>query len=215
VHGQLRVRVKICGITNVADALDAVRCGADAIGLVFYEPSPRAVSIVQAVEIVKQMPAFVTIVGLFVNADKSDVQAVLSSVRLDLLQFHGDESVEYCESFNRSFIKAIRVKPETNLLQYADVFSSSQGLLLDAFTEGVPGGTGHVFDWSLIPTHLSLPIILAGGLNADNVSEAISKVNPYAVDVSGGVERNKGLKDSAKMESFMQAVLLSRLSNKV
>jgi phosphoribosylanthranilate isomerase len=215
MHGQLRVRVKICGITNVADALDAVRCGADAIGLVFYEPSPRAVSIVQAVEIVKQMPAFVTIVGLFVNADKSDVQAVLSSVRLDLLQFHGDESVEYCESFNRSFIKAIRVKPETNLLQYADVFSSSQGLLLDAFTEGVPGGTGHVFDWSLIPTHLSLPIILAGGLNADNVSEAISKVNPYAVDVSGGVERNKGLKDSAKMESFMQAVLLSRLSNKV
>lgn len=215
MHGQLRVRVKICGITNVADALDAVRCGADAIGLVFYEPSPRAVSIVQAVEIVKQMPALVTIVGLFVNADKSDVQAVLSSVRLDLLQFHGDESVEYCESFNRSFIKAIRVKPETNLLQYADMFSSSQGLLLDAFTEGVPGGTGHVFDWSLIPTHLSLPIILAGGLNADNVSEAISKVNPYAVDVSGGVERNKGLKDSAKMESFMQAVLLSKLSNKV
>jgi phosphoribosylanthranilate isomerase len=215
MHGQLRVRVKICGITNVADAMDVVRCGADAIGLVFYEPSPRAVSIAQAVEIVKHIPAFVTIVGLFVNADKSYVQAVLSSVRLDLLQFHGDESVEYCESFNRSFIKAIRVKPETNLLQYANEFSASQGLLLDAFTEGVPGGTGHVFDWSLIPTHLSLPIILAGGLNADNVSEAIAKINPYAVDVSGGVERNKGFKDSAKMESFMQAVSLSKLGNKV
>jgi phosphoribosylanthranilate isomerase len=202
----LRVRAKICGITRVEDALCAVENGADAIGLVFFENSPRNVSINQAAEIARQVPAFVSVVGLFVNAEASFIREVTSNVKLDLLQFHGDETPQECASYALPFIKAIRVKADTNLVQYAKDFSDAKALLLDAYTEGVAGGTGHVFDWNLIPKKLTKPVILAGGLTASNVAEAIRQVAPYAVDVSGGVEASKGIKDAAKMAAFMQQV---------
>lgn len=202
----LRVRVKICGITRLEDALIAVEHGADAIGLVFYEPSPRNITIKQAREIASQIPAFVSVVGLFVDADATFIKEVISQVKLDLLQFHGDETPEECAQFNHPFIKAIRVKPDTNLVQYAEDFVAARGLLLDAYTEGLPGGTGHTFDWNLIPEQLTKPVILAGGLNVANVAKAILKVKPYAVDISGGVEISKGIKDSVKISAFMQQV---------
>ncbi|MEI8119110.1 MAG: phosphoribosylanthranilate isomerase [Methylophilaceae bacterium] len=209
----MRVRVKVCGITRLEDALAAITHGADAIGLVFYEPSDRNVSISQAVAIANQIPAFVSVVGLFVNAEADFVQQVLSEVKLDLLQFHGDETPSYCAQYQRPYIKAIRVKPDTNLLQCAKDFSSAKGLLLDTYTEGVAGGTGHVFDWNLIPQQLINmqlgllpPVILAGGLTSANVAQAIAQVRPFAVDVSGGVESAKGIKDVAKMAAFMQQV---------
>ncbi len=204
----MRVRVKICGITRIEDALNAVDHGADAIGLVFYEPSPRNIEIPQAIEIANKIPAFVSVVGLFVNAEPDFVQEVISQVKLDLLQFHGDETPQECASYGLPFIKAIRVKSDTNLVQCAKDFSASKALLLDTFTDGVAGGTGHVFDWNLIPAALDKPVILAGGLNAQNVARAINKVKPYAVDVSGGVEVSKGIKDAAKIAAFMQQVYI-------
>ncbi len=201
-----RTRVKICGITNVTDALAAVESGADAIGLVFYEPSPRAVTIVQAVEIASVIPAFVSTVALFVNASRQMVEQVISSLRPSLLQFHGDESAAECASYNQDFIKAIRVNDDTNLIQYAEDYKSAKGLLLDAYAKGVPGGTGQCFDWALIPDGLPMPIILAGGLDASNVGEAIKQVKPFAVDVSGGVEHSKGIKDATKINAFIQQV---------
>ncbi len=204
----LRVRVKICGITRMEDALAAVAQGADAIGLVFYAPSPRAVSIEQAAAIARQMPAFVSVVGLFVNAEEGFVKEVTSQVQLDLLQFHGDETPEQCAQYGLPFIKAVRVKSDTNLVQCAKDYSASRALLLDTYTEGVAGGTGHVFDWGLIPPNLNKPVILAGGLTAENVALAIAQVKPYAVDVSGGVEASKGIKDAAKIAAFMQQVYL-------
>jgi len=204
----LRVRVKICGITRAEDALVAVENGADAIGLVFYEPSPRAVSVEQAIKIVSQIPAFISIVGLFVNAEERFVRDVISNVALDLLQFHGDEAPEECSSYGLPFMKAIRVKSDTNLVQYAKDYSASRALLLDTYTEGVAGGTGHTFDWGLIPSDLNKPVVLAGGLTAENVGSAIQQVRPYAVDVSGGVELSKGIKDAAKIAAFMQQVYL-------
>lgn len=188
------------------DALQAVKNGADAIGLVFYAPSPRNVSIQKAIEISQQVPAFVSVVGLFVNAEQDFVREVSSQVKLDLLQFHGDETSEECAQYGKPFIKAIRVKAGINLVQCAEDFSAAKGLLLDTYTEGVAGGTGHVFDWDLIPENLNKPVILAGGLNAENVAQAIQKVKPYAVDVSGGVEAEKGIKDAAKLAAFMQQV---------
>jgi phosphoribosylanthranilate isomerase len=202
----LRVRVKICGITRVEDALCAVEQGADAIGLVFYDQSPRNVSINQAIEIANHIPAFVSVVGLFVNAEPSFINEVITNAKIDLLQFHGDETPEECASYSLPFIKAIRVKSDTNLVQYAKEYSAAKALLLDAYTEGVAGGTGHVFDWNLIPKQLAKPIILAGGLKADNVAQAIQQVLPYAVDVSGGVEASKGIKDAAKIAAFMRQV---------
>jgi len=202
----LRVRVKICGITRLEDALCAVEQGADAIGLVFYDQSPRNVSINQAIEIANHIPAFVSVVGLFVNAEPSFINEVITNAKIDLLQFHGDETSEECASYSLPFIKAIRVKSDTNLVQYAKEYSAAKGLLLDAYTEGVAGGTGHVFDWNLIPKQLAKPIILAGGLKADNVAQAIQQVMPYAVDVSGGVEASKGIKDVAKIAAFMRQV---------
>ena len=204
----LRVRVKICGITSVQDALTAVKHGADAIGLVFYAPSSRNVSIAQAQEIARQIPAFVSVVGLFVNAEASFVNKVISQVKINLLQFHGDETPEACSQFSLPFIKAIRVKPDTNLIQCAIDFSAAKALLLDTYTEGLMGGTGHVFDWDLIPKQMAQPVILAGGLTVDNVAQAIQKVQPYAVDVSGGVEMSKGIKDADKIAAFMQQVYL-------
>ena len=201
-----RTRVKICGITRVEDALSAVNAGADAIGLVFYTSSPRYVSIAQARDIVAAMPPFVSVVGLFVNASSGEIQSILSQVRLDILQFHGDETPAQCAQINLPYYKAIRVKPDTNLLQYAIDFKAAKALLLDAYNEQAYGGTGHTFDWHLIPKNLPKPIILAGGLDSQNVTGAIQQVQPYAVDVSGGVELTKGIKNAEKIAAFMQAV---------
>ncbi|HSI43345.1 MAG TPA: phosphoribosylanthranilate isomerase [Methylotenera sp.] len=204
----MRTRVKICGITRVEDALNAIELGTDAIGLVFFEQSPRNISIEQAKEIARVIPAFVTVVGLFVDAEPEFIKQVISTVGLDLLQFHGDETTEECARYGIPFIKAIRVRNDTNLVQYAKEFSGAKGLLLDTYAEGVAGGTGHVFDWSLIPENLGITVILAGGLNAENVAQAIKQVKPYAVDISGGVESAKGIKDAAKIAAFMQQVYI-------
>jgi phosphoribosylanthranilate isomerase len=190
----------------VEDALSVVQHGADAIGLVFYAPSPRNVSIETAQQIVDALPPFVSKVGLFVNAESTYIQQVLSKVKLDTLQFHGDETVSECEQINMPYYKAIRVKKDTNLLQYAQQFKTAQALLLDAYSDAAVGGTGMVFDWQLIPPNIGKPIILAGGLNTENVGLAIRQVGPYAVDVSGGVEANKGIKDDSKIASFMRVV---------
>lgn len=202
----MRTRVKICGITRPEDALAAVNSGADAIGLVFYAQSPRCVNIAQAHEIVTILPPFVSAVGLFVNAQVSEIQEVISEIPLDILQFHGDETPAFCAQFSRPYFKAIRVQYETNLLQYASDFADAKGLLLDAHSNTAYGGTGQTFDWTLIPASLPKPVILAGGLNAENVETAIKQVRPYAVDVSGGVETAKGIKDAAKIAAFMRAV---------
>ena len=200
------VRSKICGITCIDDALAAVAAGADAVGFVFYAKSPRAVTVLQARAIIAALPPFVTSVGLFVNASACELNETLDAVPLDLLQFHGDETPEQCEGYHRPFIKALRVKAGDDIAQACARYSNASGILLDAYVEGVPGGTGEVFDWSLIPQRLSKPIILAGGLSANNVAQAIAQVRPYAVDVSGGVEKSKGIKDHAKIRAFMQAV---------
>ena len=199
-------RAKICGITREQDALAAARSGADAIGLVFYERSPRHVGIEQARQLTDILPPFVSVVGLFVNAETDFVRQVLARVPLDLLQFHGDETPEYCAQFERPYIKAIRVKAGVDLLQCASDFRSARGLLLDAHVQGIPGGTGTAFDWALIPKQLSLPVILSGGLDAGNVATAIKLVNPHAVDVSSGVESGKGIKDAAKIAAFINEV---------
>jgi len=199
-------RIKICGIARAEDALAVTHGGADAIGLVFYKRSPRHVSITQARQLVGALPPFVTVVGLFVNAEAAFVREVLASVPLDLLQFHGDESPEYCAQFNKPYLKAIRVKAGVDLLQCASDFRSAKGLLLDAHVEGMPGGTGTAFDWTLIPEQLPLPVILSGGLDAENVAAAIKQVRPYAVDVSSGVEVGKGIKDAAKIAAFINEV---------
>jgi phosphoribosylanthranilate isomerase len=199
-------RIKICGITRAVDALAAARSGADAIGLVFYERSPRHVSIAQAKQLVTALPPFVSVVGLFVNAERTFVREALANVPLDLLQFHGDESPEYCAQFDHPYLKAIRVKAGVDLLQCASDFHNAKGLLLDAHVEGIPGGTGATFDWALIPKQLSLPVILSGGLDVENVAAAIKQVRPYAVDVSSGVEASKGIKDAAKIAAFINEV---------
>jgi len=199
-------RIKICGITRAEDMLAVAGSGADAVGLVFYERSPRFVSIEQAQRLVDVLPPFVTSVGLFVGADAALVNEVLSRVPLDLLQFHGDETPDYCSQFSRPYIKAIRVKAGKDLLQCASDFRHAKALLLDAHVEGVPGGTGNSFDWNLIPNELPLPVILSGGLDTGNIAAAIERVRPYAVDVSSGVESSKGIKDTAKIAAFINEV---------
>jgi phosphoribosylanthranilate isomerase len=199
------VRVKICGITRVEDALAAAAAGADAIGLVFYAKSPRAVGIEQARAIIAALPPFVTTVGLFVDIECDELQRILANVPLDLLQFHGDESPEQCESVNRPYIKALRVKAGDDIAVQVNRYPGAKGILLDTYVEGVPGGTGEAFDWSLVPEGLSKPVILAGGLHADNVASAVARVRPYAVDVSGGVEASKGIKDAEKVGAFIRA----------
>ena len=200
------VRSKICGITRIEDALAAAEAGADAIGFVFYAKSPRAVDVRQARAIIAELPPFVTTVGLFVNASRCELNEILEVVPLDLLQFHGDETPQDCEGYHRPWIKALRVRPGDDLEAACQLYAGARGILLDTYVAGVPGGTGEAFDWSLVPAHLSKPIILAGGLSADNVGQAIAQVRPYAVDVSGGVEQAKGIKDAAKIEAFMHAV---------
>jgi phosphoribosylanthranilate isomerase len=202
----MRTRVKICGITDRQDARDAVRLGADAIGLVFYPPSPRCVTLGQAAAIVDGLPPFVTVVGLFVNAGRDEIAEILRGVRVDLLQFHGTERPEDCAEHGRPYIKAVRVRGETDLVAERQRYAGASALLLDAYQPGVPGGTGQAFDWALIPAALGREIVLAGGLTPDNVGEAVRRVRPYAVDVSGGVEREKGRKDAGKIEAFMRGV---------
>ncbi|HTN30819.1 MAG TPA: phosphoribosylanthranilate isomerase [Pseudomonas sp.] len=200
------VRSKICGITRIEDALLAAEAGADAIGLVFYDKSPRVVDVRQARAILAALPPFVTSVGLFVNASRCFIGEVLDAVPLDLLQFHGDETPEQCEGHGRPWFKALRVRPGDDLRAETARFSGARAILLDAYVPGVPGGTGERFDWNLIPADLSRPLILAGGLTPDNVAEAISSVRPYGVDVSGGVEASRGIKDAAKVAAFIQRV---------
>lgn len=200
------VRSKICGITRIEDALAAAEAGADAIGFVFYAKSPRAVDVRQARAIIAELPPFVTTVGLFVNASRCELNEILEVVPLDLLQFHGDETPADCEGYHRPWIKALRVRPGDDLEAACQLYAGARGILLDTYVAGVPGGTGEAFDWSLVPARLSKPIILAGGLSAENVGQAIAQVRPYGVDVSGGVEQAKGIKDAAKIEAFMRAV---------
>lgn len=200
------VRSKICGITRIEDALSAVEAGADAIGLVFYANSPRAVTVQQARSIIAALPPFVTTVGLFVNASRCELGELLDAVPLDLLQFHGAESPADCDGYQRPYIKALRVKPGDDITAQVALYKNASGVLLDTYVQGVPGGTGEIFDWSLVPVGLNKPVILAGGLTAENVAQAIVQVRPYAVDVSGGVELRKGIKDAEKIRAFMRAV---------
>ena len=186
--------------------MDAVRCGADALGLVFYEKSPRYVSVQQAVQLTDVVFPFVTVVGLFVNATADNVREVMKSVPLDELQFHGDETAAFCEQFGKPYLKAIRVKVGVDLVQCAADFARARGLILDAYVEGTLGGTGSSFDWALIPHDLPLPVILSGGLNMGNIGAAIRQVRPYAVDISSGVEISKGIKDADKMDAFIHEV---------
>lgn len=202
----MRTRVKICGITSLEDAVQAVEAGADALGFVFYEPSPRYVSPETVSLIVSNLPPFITTVGLFVNAETELVNKISAETKIDLLQFHGDESEQYCASFNLPYIKAVRVQEPGDIVDACTEFVSARGILLDAYKEGVPGGTGEVFDWGMIPKTCDKPLILAGGLTPVNVSKAIKSLKTYAVDVSGGVELKKGVKDHLKVSRFLEEV---------
>ncbi len=199
-------RIKICGLTREQDIHAVASHGADALGLVFYEKSPRHVSVPQAAGLARAVPPFLTVVGLFVNPTVDYVREVLAKVPLDALQFHGEEAPEFCASFGKPYLKAIRVKAGVDLVECAARYAGAQGLLLDAYVEGTQGGTGESFDWALIPHNLPLPVILSGGLHAGNVAQAVAQVQPYAVDVSSGVEESKGIKDAAKVAAFIKEV---------
>ena len=200
----MRTRTKICGITRLEDAKASVHAGCDALGFVFYKESPRYIALDAFKVIVKELPPFVTKTGLFVNADPAEIEEAIQSGLVNVLQFHGDETPDFCRQFNFPYIKAVAVSSSVDLIQYAKDFHDAEALLLDAYHEHLKGGTGQTFDWNLIPQSLSKPIVLAGGLNVDNVKEAIKKVKPYAVDVSGGVEESKGIKNSLKIQAFIK-----------
>ena len=200
----MRTRTKICGITRLEDAKASVRAGCDALGFVFYKESPRYIALDAFKVIVKELPPFVTKTGLFVNADPAEIEEAIQSGFVNVLQFHGDETPDFCRQFNFPYIKAVAVSSSVDLIQYAKDFHDAEALLLDAYHEHLKGGTGQTFDWNLIPQSLSKPIVLAGGLTVDNVKEAIKKVKPYAVDVSGGVEESKGIKNSHKIQAFIK-----------
>ncbi|MDX1595169.1 MAG: phosphoribosylanthranilate isomerase [Gammaproteobacteria bacterium] len=205
-HVQARTRVKICGITRPEDARAAAVLGADAIGLVFWSRSPRAVTVEQARAVIDVVPPFMTTVGLFVDATEAELAEVLETVPLDLLQFHGDESPDACRAAGRPYLKAVRMRPGVRLEEAAGAYADAAGLLVDAYVPGVPGGTGATFDWDALPARPGFPLVLAGGLAPDNVAEAIRRVRPWGVDVSGGVESDKGVKDAALLAAFMQGV---------
>ncbi|CAM8389098.1 TrpF Phosphoribosylanthranilate isomerase [Candidatus Methylopumilus universalis] len=200
----MRTRIKICGITRLEDAKASVHAGCDALGFVFYKESPRYIALDAFKVIVKELPPFVTKAGLFVNDDPAEIEEAIQSGLVNVLQFHGDETPDFCRQFNFPYIKAVAVSSSVDLIQYAKDFHDAEALLLDAYHEHLKGGTGQTFDWNLIPQSLSKPIVLAGGLNVDNVKEAIKKVKPYAVDVSGGVEESKGIKNSLKIQAFIK-----------
>ena len=205
----IRTRTKICGITRVEDALCAAHAGADAIGLIFYAASPRAVTIAQAISISNALPPFVATVALFVNAPQNEVNEIVTRVRPSILQFHGDESASYCTQFGMPFLKAIRVGEEMtadDLLEYAKQFSASRALLLDTMSQGLYGGSGKSFDWQVIPNEMRRRIVLSGGLQTDNVAGAIRMIRPWAVDVSSGVEAQKGVKDHTLVQKFIEEV---------
>lgn len=202
----MSVRVKVCGITRVEDALAAVQEGADAIGFVFWSESARFVSPIKAREIVSKLPPFVSVVGVYVDPSPEWVEETSITAGLNLLQFHGEESPEFCGQFMLPYIKALRVRAGMDLIQYGTLYPNAKGFLLDAYMAGIPGGTGQVFDWNLIPKDFPLPLILSGGLNPDNVANAIKQIRPWAVDVSSGVEIAKGIKDLNKISAFMQGV---------
>lgn len=199
-------RIKICGITSVDAAKVCLDEGVDAIGLVFYDKSPRAVSLSKAHEIAASVGAFVTVTGLFVNASPEKIQQVLDSVPLHLLQFHGEETPGACAVFGRPFLKALRIGNDTDIQSVASRYNLASGLLLDTYRQGVPGGTGECFDWNLVPQSIARDIVLAGGLDSENVVQAIEQVRPYGVDVSGGVESSPGVKDAEKIRAFVRAV---------
>lgn len=204
-----RARVKICGITSVDDARAVIAAGADALGLVFYSASPRAVTIEQAREIALAAGPFIVVTGLFVDADPTFIAAVLAQVPLQLLQFHGDEMPSYCESFQRPYMKAIRMRPQLDVDSAIAVYPNASGILLDAYRPGVPGGTGETFDWARVPQASAKPLVLAGGLTPDNVADAINATRVYGVDVSGGVESAPGKKDYEKITSFINNARLA------
>ena len=199
----MNCRTKICGITNLEDALAACEFGADALGFVFYEKSPRYIDPIKANEIVKQLPPFVVPIALFVNASETSIYAVIEGNSRWVIQFHGDESNLECAQFKRTFIKALRVKPDDDINHEITKFPDANAILLDAYKAGVPGGTGESFNWDLVPKKACKPIILAGGLTVSNVRQAVEQVKPYAVDVSGGVELTKGIKDHLKVQQFI------------
>lgn len=201
-----RTRIKICGITRPEDARVAVEQGADALGLVFYPKSPRSVSLDQARAISEVVPPFVTLVALFVDEAATVVREVVETLPVGAIQFHGDEDAVYCQQFNRPWIKALRVKPGTDIAASSRQYARARGILLDTWQDGVPGGTGRTFDWQVARSRLPLPLVLAGGLHAGNVGAAVAAVRPFAVDVSGGVERVPGIKDAKKIVEFIAAV---------
>ena len=209
VQAKMRIRVKICGITRAEDARSAVACGADAIGLVFYEDSPRHVTLEQARRITESVAPFVSIVGLFVNESPAAIRRVLEKIPLDLLQFHGQEPNDDCKPYGVPYIKSVAMRPETDLRQAVNSYPDARGILLDAWQPLTHGGGGEPFDWRQVPPDLPVPIILAGGLTPDNVGRAIRQVRPYAVDVSSGVEIDKGIKSAAKIAAFMKGVTAS------
>ena len=202
----MHTRIKICGIKHLNDAQKAVECGADAIGLIFVEKSPRYVSLTEARVIAESMPPFVTVVGLFMNASAETVREALKVVPLNLLQFHGEESPEFCDQFEMPYIKVLRMRDNANVVAFAQDYPNAAGILLDSYHKDAGGGTGQSFDWDLIPDDVPLPLILAGGLNSENVAFAIEAVKPYAVDVSSGVESEPAVKDHKKIEQFIKEV---------
>ena len=202
----MRTKIKICGITTQRDALKAVELGVDALGFVFFSESPRYIEPRKARAIINLLPSFVLRVGLFVNAPKEEVLSIISESRVNMLQFHGDEDENFCNQFNLPYIKAISFKDGINLLEYCQLFSSSSAILIDTYSQKMRGGTGKTFNWDLIPKNLPSPLIIAGGLDGSNVSSLINSVNPYGVDVSGGVELDKGIKDHKMMKNFVLGV---------
>ncbi len=211
-----RIRVKICGITSIKDAQHVCNAGVDSIGLVFYGKSPRNVSITQAAKICDSLPPFVTSVGLFLDPSIEFVESVLANVTLDLLQFHGSETPEFCDLFNRPYIKAIGmegVTGEEEFAQRADQFINAKGFLVDSHASGKAGGTGKTFDWKNVPQNIQKPIILAGGLNPDNIADAMQQVDVYAIDLSSGVESSPGIKDPQKIKQLMAEVYRVQCSN--
>lgn len=202
----MRTRIKICGLKEPAHARLAAEEGADAIGLVFHPQSPRHVELDRAAEVAAAVPPFVTVTGLFVNAAESTIREAIARVPLDLLQFHGDETPEECQRYGRPYLRAVRMEEGVDLVEYAHRFSRAKALLLDAYVPGTPGGTGRTFDWNRIPRDLPLPIVLSGGLEAGNVGLAMRQARPWAVDVSSGVERERGVKDPAKIAAFIRSV---------
>lgn len=202
------MKIKICGFTQAQNARDAAMLGIDAIGLVFYQKSPRYVDMSQALEIVQALPPFVNRVGLFVNADSEFIDEVLCEVPIDTLQFHGDETPQECAQYAMPFIKALRVNEKTNIIQQAEAYQQASGLLLDAYNPNTYGGTGENFDWELANVVIDLPVILAGGLSPETAKQAVDQVNPYALDVSSGVEKEKGIKDIVKIKQFIKQATL-------